>query len=229
MKQKVFCIGWHKTGTTTMGWALHELGFKVVGARLDLSESLLQSDSSFALELSKEFEAFQDVPWAMLYKELDKTYPGSKFVLTIREEQSWLKSASKHFSSNYSAMREWIYGNGVLKGNEELYLERYRAHYKNVYLYFQGREKDILVFDFNAGNGWEELCGFLGLAVPNKKFPHANKALYKQNRFKRIYKKIKKLLPTGNWLKFRSNVGFKPEDVFNNREQNKKIRKDEKS
>ncbi|MEL7221032.1 MAG: sulfotransferase, partial [Bacteroidota bacterium] len=81
-KPRVFCVGWHKTGTTTMGEALLLLGYKVVGARLDLATPLLAGNTQEVIDLAQQFDAFQDVPWAALYQELDEAYPGSKFILT---------------------------------------------------------------------------------------------------------------------------------------------------
>ncbi|MBV6653144.1 MAG: hypothetical protein KI786_05280, partial [Mameliella sp.] len=129
-KPRVFCIGWHKTGTTTMGLALLELGYTVLGARLDMAEPLLEGDLSTPLEEAGKYDALQDVPWSALYKELDQQYPGSKFILTVREEATWLNSASKHFKDSYVALHEWLYGTGALKGNESAYLERYQQHYR---------------------------------------------------------------------------------------------------
>ncbi|WP_274475253.1 sulfotransferase family protein [Mangrovimonas aestuarii] len=178
---KIICIGWHKTGTTTMGAALLKLGYSVVGARLDLAESLLRGNVSNSILVAQEYNALQDVPWMAMYKELDKAYPNSKFILTVRDEDKWLYSAKKHFGKDYTAMREWLYGKGVLDGNEALYLDRYRKHYEDVYDYFKDRPDDLLIMDFKAGDGWEKLCGFLNCAVPQSNFPHSNKGKHNYN------------------------------------------------
>ena len=48
---------------------------------------------------------------------------------------------------------------------------------------------DLLVFDLPKGDGWEKLCGFLGHEVPDKPFPHANKASLSR-RLKNFFKKL---------------------------------------
>ncbi|MCB0629671.1 MAG: hypothetical protein KDD15_08060, partial [Lewinella sp.] len=131
-KPRVFCIGWHKTGTSTMGMALLKLGYTVLGARLDTAEQLLAKNKKAVLQLAGDFDALQDVPWAALFQDLDEAYPGSKFILTVRDEMAWLNSASKHFKDSHILLHEWLYKNGVLRGNEDLYLERYRRHYREV-------------------------------------------------------------------------------------------------
>jgi hypothetical protein len=57
-ESKVFCIGWHKTGTTSMGAALIELGHKFVGARLDTVEDLQAGRIENVLDLARQFDAF---------------------------------------------------------------------------------------------------------------------------------------------------------------------------
>src|SRR5690348_1942319 len=115
---KVFCVAWHKTGTTTLGEALLTLGYKVVGARLDLAEPLLRRDIESVILEARKFEAFQDVPWAVLYRELDQRFPGSKFILVERDELKWLNSAIRHFGDRHVRMHEWIYGEGNIVGHE---------------------------------------------------------------------------------------------------------------
>jgi hypothetical protein len=44
--------------------------------------------------------------------------------------------------------------------------------------YFAGREQDLLVIDFAAGQGWPELCDFFGMPVPDLPFPHTNRQAY---------------------------------------------------
>lgn len=194
-KPRVFCIGWHKTGTSTLGLALLDLDYEVLGARLDMSEPLLNGDVETPIQLAGNFDALQDVPWAALFKELDAAYPGSKFILTVRDEESWLNSAKKHFGSTNVGLHKWLYGEGVLQGNEELYLQRYRDHYNEVKGYFEGREKDLLVLDLIGGDGWEKLCAFLNKPVPEISFPHDNKGKHNYSRKDKMKNVLRKLVP----------------------------------
>ena len=174
-RPRVFCVGWHKTGTSTLGLALIELGYSVLGCRLDMVHPLRRGDMSEIIDLAGQFDALQDVPWAALYRELDERYPGSRFILTERDEESWLNSARRHFADTHVPLHEWLYGEGTLIGNEEIYLQRYRRHNQEVRDYFRGRPEDLLVMNLAGGDGWEVLCDFLGHEVPTRSFPHANK------------------------------------------------------
>ena len=194
-RPKIICIGWHKTGTSTVGDALLMLKYNVVGARLDLAHSLLAGDKDPAIELAKQFNALQDVPWAALFKELDEAFPGSKFIYTDRADDAWLNSASKHFKDNDIPLHEWLYGNGILKGNEELYLKRFQKHRSEVISHFKNRPDDLLVMNFANGDGWEKLCTFLDVDVPSRPFPHSNKGRHNYTLRDKITDRIRFIVP----------------------------------
>ena len=123
-----------------------------------------------------------DLPIPILYQELDRAYPGSKFILTIRDEHRWLKSVRNHWSHEHNKFRaDWstdpfthqvhkeLYGQ---KGfDAELFLSRYRRHNADVFWYFRNRPEDLLVMDMDRGAGWPELCRFLNQPVPAVEYP----------------------------------------------------------
>jgi hypothetical protein len=168
---KVFGIGFHKTGTTSLGQALSLLGYRVCGDVATADPLIGARAVEFARELTERFDAFQDNPWPMLYRELAAWYPDGKFVLTVRETESWLASMVTFFGDRDSPMRAWIYGVGMPRGNEAVYRERYERHNREVRAFFADRPDQLLVLDFAAGDGWEQLCGFLGEPIPDRPFP----------------------------------------------------------
>ncbi len=120
--------------------------------------------------------AFQDNPWPIIYKELDSKYPGSKFILTLREPDLWINSQVKHFGLNETPMRKWIYGEGSPVSNEDTYINRFKSHNAEVIEYFSHRPQDLLILNIEEGDGWEKLCLFIGKDIPASPFPHTNKA-----------------------------------------------------
>jgi hypothetical protein len=127
--------------------------------------------------LVEKHDAFQDNPWPILYREIDQKYPGSKFILTLRPTDDWIRSVVSHFGSQVTPMRKWIYGVGSPKGSEQIYIDRYEKHNEGVLRYFSDRPKDLLVLRITEGDGWERLCPFLGVKeVPSIAFPRANTA-----------------------------------------------------
>lgn len=178
MKPKVFCIGFHKTGTTSMAIALRTLGYRVTGPNGAKDPEIEKNAISMAYDLALDFDAFQDNPWPILYKELDQKFPASKFILTLRDHESWIRSQVNHFGKKETPMRKWIYGIGCPEGNEDIYIERFKRHYEEVIEYFENRPQDLLILDLPNGDGWEKLCPFLNHDIPADSFPHANKSNY---------------------------------------------------
>ncbi len=172
---KIFCIGFHKTGTTTLDVALETLGYSVCHAVEIDNPNIASEAESIAFGLVEKFDAFQDNPWPILYKELDAKFPGSRFILTVRPANDWIKSVVDHFGTTDTPMRSWIYGVGHPVDNEPTYLRRYDKHNWDVVEYFQSRPSDLLIMRITDGDGWEKLCSFLERPVPGVPFPHRNK------------------------------------------------------
>lgn len=178
---KVFGIGFHKTGTSSLGLALEHLGYKVGGPN-GVRDPLMGQDyacqMAFQLVEEGQYDAFKDNPWGIIYRELDERYPNSKFILTTRPTEDWINSAVRHFDTQSTPMRQWIYGVGYPKGNETTYITRYERHNAEVITYFQDKANALLVLNLAEEEGWPKLCRFLNKPIPDIPFPHANK-----NRF----------------------------------------------
>ena len=177
LRSKVFGIGFHKTGTKSLAEALTVLGYRVCGPTTvkrdpDLANNALPN----ALPLAEQFDAFQDNPWPMLFREMDAHFPGSKFVLTIRPTDEWYRSVLHFFGERETPMRRWIYGDGAGSpvGNEAVYKARYDAHNADVRAYFASRPESLFVLNLPQAN-WADLCAFLGCEAPkNLPYPHKN-------------------------------------------------------
>lgn len=181
---RIFGIGMHKTATTSLSRALKILGFdsahwKDAHWAKAIWKQISQTGKSLTME--KNY-ALSDLPITLLYKDLDRTYPGSKFILTVRDEQRWLRSARNHWDAERNPFRyQWdddpfthrvhqmLYGRKDF--DEGVFLERYRRHNAEVREYFRGRPQDLLVMDMDRGAGWQELCGFLKRPEPNVAYP----------------------------------------------------------
>jgi hypothetical protein len=178
MQTKVFCIGFHKTGTTSLEMALKKLGYRVKGSFGTKDPDIASKVHEMAYAMVDEFDAFEDNPWPILYRELDQRFPGSKYVHTRRPTENWIRSQVKDFATTETPMRRWIYGEnaGCPAGNENTYIARYERHNREVQEYFANRSDDLLIIDLPNDDGWSRLCPFLGHPIPNVPFPHANKA-----------------------------------------------------
>jgi len=190
-RPKVFCIGFHKTGTTSLKGALEVLGYSIKGPSGRGNTDLTANVESIARRLVPKYDAFQDNPWPIIYRFLDREFPGSKFILTVRESDKWIASIVDHFGETETKMRAWIYGpaHADPRGNEKVYVDRYEQHNREVIAYFQDRPGDLLVLDLTAGDAWPKICSFLGQPVPDVPFPWRNS---KQLREVRTEKRAKR-------------------------------------
>jgi len=175
-RKKVFCVGFQKTGTTSLQYALSLLGYRVAGifSVRDLED--FDGVRARALDLAPRFDAFADNPWPLYFREFDAMFPGAKFILTARDPDKWYNSVCKHFGDESSQMREWIYGAGCPAGHRVAYVGKLLGHQDAVRHHFTGRPKDFMEFDVTQGDGWDKLCDFLGKPVPKKAFPQLNTA-----------------------------------------------------
>lgn len=172
--RKVFCIGFHKTGTKSIARALEALGYRVTGPNGISDPEIATNAVPMALRLAMQFDAFQDNPWPLLFREMDEAFPRSQFILTVRPTEEWIESALAHFGDKETPMRRWIYGYGCPRGHEATYVSRYEDHNREVVRYFADRPGDLLILDQGVGYSWEALCRFLGKPVPAQPFPHVN-------------------------------------------------------
>ena len=181
---RIFGIGMHKTGTTSLHQAFQDLGYKSAHWKnapwaKSIWKQMLEGGRSLTVDQNY---ALCDLPIPNLYRELDLAYPGSKFVLTLRPEAVWLRSVRNHWDANYNPQRaRWnkdpftriihrhTYGQVGFDG--DLFLRTYRRHNAEVQEYFKNRPGDLYVMD---KPGWEGLCGFLGRSVPSIGYPNKN-------------------------------------------------------
>lgn len=171
---KVFGIGFHKTGTKSLGQALALLGYRVAGpVRMEEPVSLRAIEQR-CLPLLDNFDAVQDNPWPFLFRSLDRLHPGAKFILTVRDREAWIDSVVSHFGTAATPMRRWIYGAASPVGREAAYVKSYLRHNAEVMDYFSRRPGTLLVWDLTLAPDWKPLCDFLGKPLPALPFPHVN-------------------------------------------------------
>ncbi|MBK6902441.1 MAG: hypothetical protein IPH04_06435 [Saprospirales bacterium] len=192
-KGKIIGVGFQKTGTSTLREALKILGYSVKDTTPRALIPILRGNYDRILRIIKNYDALEDTPWYMIYKVLDQRIPGCKFILTVRDENDWYKSVSKHIGDLRSAQHEWIYGRGkgLPKDDRENTIRVYSQHNREVLEYFKNRPHDLLVLDFTKGDRWEKLCPFLGKPIPDTPFPHYNKSNYTAPKRESFFRKIK--------------------------------------
>jgi len=170
--RKVFCIGFHKTGTSSIGLALEALGYRVTGPNFVNDPRIHRELWALARPLIDKYDGFQDNPWPILYRQIERAVPDAKFILTYRDPEDWLRSVRSFFGSHSTPMREIVYGYGSPEGNVDIYLDRYHTHYAEVCRHFSDQPERLLRINLFEGDGWPKICSFLDKQTPDVKFPH---------------------------------------------------------
>lgn len=187
LPSKIFGIGMHKTATTSLHHALEILGFDSWHwSSAHAAKAIWREMNNIGTSPTVDkYDALSDLPIPMLYRQLDRAYPGSKFILTVRDEHSWLDAVSRHFDPRYNRFRDgWSKDpftnrvHQVLYGRQEfdaaIFLDRYRRHTRGVLEYFADRRDDLLVMKIgDESTGWDSLCGFLGEPKPMMGYPRS--------------------------------------------------------
>lgn len=97
---KIFCIGFNKTGTTTLEKTLALYGYalpKQAEQEARLVRQVAATDYTEFATFVEKYDAFQDLPFSqgMTYVAADALFPNSKFILTVREPKAWFQSLLK--------------------------------------------------------------------------------------------------------------------------------------
>jgi hypothetical protein len=191
-RAKVFGIGLSRTGTKSLTSALYTLGIRAVHYPDDETTLRELTEGNCNFSVLKEYDGITDITVVPYYAQLDKLFPGSKFILTIRDKASWLKSMKAHWSNRPAFMdidegiptkethmkirqflRAAVYGSYEYNAERLSYV--YDLHYKSVLEYFKDRPESLLVLNICNGQGWEELCDFLNYPVIQHPFPYTKK------------------------------------------------------
>jgi hypothetical protein len=202
---KVFCLGFHQTDIMPEHW-LQDMGYQVapndVIWETEICTMLEKRDLSGIKELSERFDAFQGTPWFLLYREFDRWFPGSKFILTIRDRQSWWTSISHDFEKQHLPIFKYIYGFENPMGHEKVFVKRFEQYHHEVIEYFKDRPDDLLVVDTREDGALQKISDYLCKGKSYSEKPQKEAALRsavnnRKNNSKRqlqsIWRKIKQI------------------------------------
>lgn len=139
-------------------------------------------------EVFAGYRAQVDWPGAHVWRELAAAYPDAKVIHSVRPEEAWWASFSSTIGRMFGGYREMPLPDHVkammdamdvaiikdtLGGDptdKERALAAYRRRTEDVRAAIAPER--LLVFD--VAEGWEPLCAFLGVPVPNEPFPRVN-------------------------------------------------------
>ena len=189
MSLRVIGSGLGRTGTNSLKLALEQLGFGPCHHMLEV----LQHPECVPLWLAAfdgrpDWEAIfagynsaVDAPSNRFWRELAQRYPNAKLVHSVRDPDSWFESTQASIFAPGSRtmnpsppfgplIERMVQDYGGRLHDRAAMIDLLKRHNEEVERTVP-RER-LLVYD--VGQGWEPLCAFLGVAVPDTPFPHAN-------------------------------------------------------
>jgi len=203
MSLKVIGAGFGRTGTTSLQAALERLGFGPcyhMGEVFSQPEHIplwLAAHRGEPVDWERLFGSYRaavDWPTCTFYRELMRRYPEARVLLTVRNPERWYESA---LNTVYTAQRQrppasWLFAaipqvrrfvgladtlvwEGTFGGafeDKAHAIRVFNAHIEEVKRAVPPER--LLVFD--VSEGWEPLCAFLGVPVPDEPFPRLNDA-----------------------------------------------------
>jgi hypothetical protein len=193
MELEVIGAGFGRTGTMSFKSALDRLGlgpcYHMIEVYANEGHAGIWSDAINggpldAATLFGQYRSACDWPVCSFWHEVWASNPGAKIVLTTRDPDAWYASISntifqalEHESDDEQLNRwrvqtrkmifEQTFGNDLSRDNVVRVL---RAHEADVIASVP--EDSLLVYDVSSG--WEPLCTFLGVDVPDEPFPRTN-------------------------------------------------------
>lgn len=203
-KVKYFCIGRNKTGTTSLKRAFEDLGYPLGNQRkaeLLTGNYYFKSNFQPIINYCKTAQVFQDVPFSYpeTYKHLDAAYPGSKFILTVRDDaEQWYRSITRFHAKMFGKngrvptvedlkSADYVYPGfmyNVVKVhgtpdndpyNKDIMVAHYERYNRDVINYFKNRPDDLLIVNISEKGSYKKFVEFLGVDSPYDDFPWENK------------------------------------------------------
>lgn len=181
MKNYVFNIGFSKSGTTSLSKALNILNIPTlhyVTKENKIIESSVvsknrNSKNNLLYPLDQLYQGFSDFNGEHYYQILFYQYPNSKFIFTSRPYTQWIKSLKKDSGIKYYAGIEITDKSSIMQNSKKLF--KYHSDKSaEIRRFFKNNSKQFLEMKICNGDGWEKLCKFLEVPVPDVPFPHKN-------------------------------------------------------
>ena len=183
---KVFCIGLSKTATTSLDSALKMLGLQTLHWANPYTKALISDQDLFL------FDGFSDIGISWQFERLYDRFPNARFIYTTRPIGAWVKSVTSHYRRNLGveepkelrapAFQQRFDGAaGLAETNlysgHDSWEACYREFDRRVRRFFADKPAGkLLELAICEGEGWEKLCRFLDLPVPDAPFPVRNTA-----------------------------------------------------
>ena len=197
MALKIIGSGLGRTGTLSMKHALEQLGFGPCHHMVEVFNhphsmplwvAAGQGRGDWDL-IFRDYAAMVDYPGARYWRELAAHWPDAKVLHTVRDADAWFDStqatifAPGSFADNppppMKAFFESFTGDIAGHLHDRAFMtDHFRRHTAEVERTIPAER--LLIYQ--VGEGWERLCAFLGVPVPDTPYPSENSTAEFQNR-----------------------------------------------
>jgi hypothetical protein len=196
MALEIIGPGFGRTGTNSLKIALEHLGFgrchhmfEVRDNPEKLSEwqALARGDSVDWDQVFDGYRSQVDWPGARYWRELAAHFPKAKVVLTVRDPDEWFDSVQativpflaargKHPAPHVNAIAEMGHQAIVVPIFDDRMTDRAHATrvFKEHIAEVQSEISPDRLLTFDLRDGWEPLCEFLQVDLPDIPFPKTN-------------------------------------------------------
>jgi len=190
MPLKVIGVGLGRTGTMSLKLALEQIGFASCYHMAELLMNTARVPLWVAAADGKPdweavfegYSATTDYPGCIWWRELASAYPKAKVILTLRDPEKWFESTQATIFSEAMSARVkdspvaplfektmWKqFGDRI--HDRAFMIEHFERH--NAAVKAAIPKNRLLVYE--VSEGWEPLCEFLAVDVPNAPFPKVN-------------------------------------------------------
>ncbi|MGZ3257937.1 MAG: sulfotransferase family protein [Croceibacterium sp.] len=213
MTMQVIGAGLGRTGTMSLKFALEHLGFGPcyhmiefmahIPDHLPLWLDVIEGRPNWAAVFDG-YVSTVDYPGCTYWRELVAKWPEAKVILTLRDPDSWFESANETALS--SRMRNMLadtpierfmnasvnqdFGDGI---DDRAFMIDYFRRWNDAVIAEVPADKLLM---FQAKDGWEPLCEFLGVPVPPEPYPRVNSREDMNARISQQTRQVQTVSPT---------------------------------
>ncbi|HEY4029516.1 MAG TPA: sulfotransferase [Caulobacteraceae bacterium] len=190
MALKVIGSGLGRTGTKSMHTALNRLGFGPCHHMVEVfmhpeTMPLWVAAAKGSSDWDRLFEGYcsmVDWPGVQYWRELAAHYPDAKVLHTTRDAEAWFDSTQATIFNPVNLER-FSHGGPIAEFFSVALGEVKERINDRAYMidYFHRHEAEVKatiaperLLIYPVGSGWEPLCAFLGVEVPDEPYPSEN-------------------------------------------------------
>jgi len=200
---KVIGAGFGRTGTMSLKGALEQIGYGPSFHMIDVArqpELLPQWQAAVdgrPVDWQQVFDGWEstvDWPACTFWEDIWKTFPDAKVLLSVRDPEAWYASCRKSIHASAQAavkgeleggsvevspeamkMINGLIWNGTFEGrfdDKAFAIDVFNRHNEDV----KSKVPSDKLLVYEISQGWEPLCEFLDVPVPDAPMPHLNDA-----------------------------------------------------